>query len=259
VKSIGDFLQMKRESHAVFSLQFPEGFMQGRAMFGGLVTGALVNAFEQATPGRPLRSLTASLCGPVQAGAAQLHLEVLREGSGMTTSTLKLTQHEQVLAHGTAVMGAERIVDRNYVNLEAPKLTQSALLEPLPVEPPMAPEYAKNFIFKTDCHLPFSEETSGHALGWIEPRVVPQFFDNAFLCYCVDAWWPAAFARESIPRPMATVAFTFEPFSIPKQLPMLYRSRVVASTGGFTVELRELWSADGTLLALNQQTIAYIK
>jgi acyl-CoA thioesterase len=259
MKTFDQLLEVQRLGELEFSIEYPVGYMQGRAMFGGLLMGSMVKAFEAATPGRPLRSLTASLCGPVQPGPAQLRLEVLRAGSQMTTSTLKIIQQNEVLAQGTAVLGASRIEDREYVNLTPPDMTPLKNLERLEVAPPVAPEFTKTFVFHTDRHFPFSEETSGHALGYIAPENPGRQLDTAFLAGCIDAWWPAAFAREAMPRPMATVAFTFQPLTLPTTLPMLYRARTVAAHAGFTVEMRELWSTEGVLLALNQQTIAYIK
>jgi hypothetical protein len=60
---------------------------------------------------------------------------------------------------------------------------------------------------------------------------------------------------------MATIAFTFQPFTFAGDptAPLAYRARLVASEGGYCVEFRELWSEDGHLLALNQQTMVIIK
>jgi hypothetical protein len=77
-----------------------------------------------------------------------------------------------------------------------------------------------------------------------------------------DAWWPADFAREADRRPMSTIAFTFElmvPLTGAPIAPLFHRATVPASHGGYSLESRELWSAGGKLVALNQQTFVYIR
>ena len=100
------------------------------------------------------------------------------------------------------------------------------------------------------------------AEGWIRPKAPGSVRDAAFLAACVDAWWPASYAQAAAPRPMATIAFTFQPLGafdgLDPDAPLAYRARVDALRDGYAVELRELWGEDGRLLALNQQTICLI-
>lgn len=57
-----------RQGEFDFEANFPDGWQQGRGLFGGLVTAALVRALEATAGGRVLRSLTSELCGPVRPG-----------------------------------------------------------------------------------------------------------------------------------------------------------------------------------------------
>ena len=65
------------------------------------------------------------------------------------------------------------------------------------------------------------------------------------------------------PRPTATLAYTFQPLVDASRLdpeqPVYHRARAVAMRDGYSVELREIWSPAGELLALNQQTFAVIR
>lgn len=246
-----------------YALALPDGWRQGRGLFGGLVTGLLVQAFEHHRPGRALRSLTAELCGPVQPGDAALELETLRDGNAVSTVTARLLQDGQVLAHGVGVLGGPRTAERDGVFSTFPEGTGWRALEPLPVEPPLGPDFAAFWDFRADAHLPFSGEGPPRAQGWIFPKQPGTRRDAAFLAACIDAWWPATLALESAPRPMATVAFTFQPVGtfdgLDPSAALRYRGRVEAVRDGYAVELRELWGEDGRLLALNQQTICLIK
>ena len=80
--------------------------------------------------------------------------------------------------------------------------------------------------------------------------------DAAFVAALIDAWWPAALVRTS-PRPLATIAYTLDLLADPAVIddtPVLYRGTVPVAADGYFVETRELWTADGRLLALNHQT-----
>lgn len=246
-----------------YRVQFPDGWRQGRGLFGGLLTGAMTRTLEAFTPGRPLRSLTAEIFAPVQPGEAELVLSTLREGNAVTTVAARLEQGGELLAHGVGVLGKTRVTDRERNELTTPTRPDWRGVELMPVEPPMGPEFAQHWEFRPVKYLPFSGNDVAAAEGWIRPKYGGAVRDAGFLAACVDAWWPVMFAVEEAPRPFATVAFTFQPFvnfaGVDPDAPIFHRARLAAASEGYCVELRELWSEDGRLLALNQQTFVIIK
>ena len=84
---------------------------------------------------RPLRSLTAELCGPVMPGPATISVEPLRRGSGVTTLAARLEQGGEVLAHVVGVFGRPReelTLRLSYVNFNgAGALTAAESGEPV--------------------------------------------------------------------------------------------------------------------------------
>src|SRR5688572_16079779 len=94
-----------------FQLVVPDGWLQGRGAFGGLVLAPMVRAaLLVATPGpeRRVRTLTAEIVAPVLPGAADLSVEELRAGSGTTTLAVRLLQEGELRAHGVVVIGRAR-------------------------------------------------------------------------------------------------------------------------------------------------------
>ena len=244
-----------------FAVQFPDGWHQGRGLFGGVVTAVLVRALEASAPDRPLRSLTAELCGPTQPGPAELQVETLRVGNAVSTVAVRLVQAGQVQAHAVGVLGQDRGTVADRTLLAAPEPSDWRSLEPLDLKPPMSPDFAQHLEFRC-LTMPF---TGGRpeVSGWVRPRRPGRARDAAYLAGCIDAYWPAEFTCLEAPRPVATIAFTFQPLGdfigLDPDAPLYFRSMVAASRGGYDVELRELWGHDGRLLALNQQTICIIK
>ena len=112
---------------------------------------------------------------------------------------------------------------------------------------------------------PFAGATDPVIEGWVRPLRPGARRDAAYLAACIDCYYPTLFVIEKAPRPMATIAFTFQTFGQPfsfagdPDAPLAYRARLVAAEAGYCVEFRELWTADGELLALNQQTFVIIK
>jgi hypothetical protein len=244
-----------------FEADLPDRWQQGRGLFGGLVTGVMVRALEASAPGRPLRSLTSELFGPVQPGKAELVVEVLRVGSAMSTLAVRVVQGGETLAHGVGVLGATRPAGQDQVALASPTGPSWREVEVVSVGPPLGPDFARFFELRTTA-LPFTggrPEVSGF-LRLLRPG---EARDTALLAGCIDAYWPAEYVQAETPRPMATVAFTFQPLGslegLDPEAPFTFRSRLQAARGGYGVEFRELWGHDGRLLALNQQTICSIK
>lgn len=248
-----------------FAATVPDGWQQGRGAFGGLVVAYLVRAVEAANPGagQRLRSLTAELCGPTQPGPVELHTEVLRQGSGTAVVAVRLKQEGAIQAHATAVFGRDRASDCDTCELRPPEQPGWRAIPKAPVGPPHGPEFTRFFEFRTQGPLPFTGEAGKVSTGWIAPANPGLAIDCAYVVGCADAWWPVLFTGAKGPRPMATIAFTIEflldPAELPLGPPLQFAAQSIAVAQGHAVEFRELWSEDGRLVALNQQTIAVIR
>jgi hypothetical protein len=238
-------------------VEIPDGWQQGRGLFGGLVAALQIRALEQVAPDRPLRSLTSELCGPVQPGDAELVVEVLRAGNAVTTAAVRLVQHGEVQAHGVGVLGKDRVPGVR-ATIVPPAIRPWRDVPALPSLGGFRPTFAQHLEFRPTGPLPFAGGSEPRVEGWVRWKQPGTRRDAAYLAACIDAHWPALFSIEPAPRPMATIAFTFQPLGTPGDA-VYYRGTLVAQDAGYCVEFRELWSEDGHLLALNQQTFAVIK
>jgi acyl-CoA thioesterase len=250
-----------------FTIDIPDGWQQGRGAFGGLVLSCLLRAALACEPEaeRTLRSLTAELVGPVMPGAALLRVEVLRRGSGVSTLAARLLQGSELLAHAVVVLGRARAGTTSWNRLSPPAPPPPHAVAPLAQMPIGAARFAQFVEFRPTLPMPFQSETPRVPLaaGWVRLRCAPPVLGPVELVALADAWWPGALAMEAAPRPIATIAFTCELLADPARLrphaAVFHRAEAVAAQDGYSVELRELWSEDGELLTLNQQTIAIIK
>jgi hypothetical protein len=241
-------------------MDIPEGWQQGRGLFGGLTLGALAKA-ASATLGagdRPLRTLTAEIPGVVAAGPAQVSTQRLREGHSLSTVAAQLAQGDSVVAHAVFNFGKTRDVafDRT------PAAAIPAFDDSRPSDlGPFGPTFAHHFEYRILEGKPFSGDARAITEGWVrlrEPGEVPPWIA---LIAMVDAWFPSAMPAFTSPRPFGTISFAAHLFDRGWQPhePLFHRSRLLGSQQGYFAELRELFTSGGELCAVNQQTMAIIK
>ena len=246
-----------------FAIDVPDGWQQGHGTFGGYGIACLARAIETVEPGgeRPLRTLNAELCGPLLPGHAEIHVEVLRRGAGMTTVAARTIQGGTVVAHATALLGRSR-TGQAYDGLSAPNLAAPGQLVPMEGEGPW-PRFARFFEYRNVGALPFSGHDVAQVDTWVRMRTPGQTFDTAHLIALTDATWPALFPTQTTFQRMSTISFMFQTFGpwddLRTNAPIYHRGRVLWARNGHADEMREIWSEDGRLLALNHQTFATTK
>jgi acyl-CoA thioesterase len=248
-----------------YTWSVPDGWQQGRGVFGGLIAAALIRAAYAQTddPARQLRSIMITMCGPVMPGEATLRATTLREGTGLSTLSIALEQGGQIQAQATALLGKRRVEDGDWDELTAPPMPPWQDLPLAPLAPPLAPVFSQHLEYRIGAHPPFASADHGAAAGWIRPLAAGGLRDDAFIAAMADAWWPALYARLAMPRPTATIAYTLDITGtldgLDPELPLYHDARVLHSRDGYSVEERRLWGHDGRLVAINHQTFAIIK
>lgn len=242
----------------------PDGWQQGRGAFGGLVFGALMQAMasREADPARVARAFTGEICAPALPVASAIRTRVLRRGSKQTNVTAALEQNGEAVAVASAVFASKRDVAL-IPNLprEAPASIPFERAETIPVGPPFGPAFAPHYEYRPTGTLPFSGGKEPVVVGWLRESTPLVRVTAAALIARLDAYWPAMFSVEAAPRPAATVSYMAELFCDPAELdpkePLFYRGRAIAQSGGYFVELRELWRGDQPV-AFNQQSFALL-
>lgn len=241
-----------------YRLEVPAGWRQGRGLFGGAVVATLLRAIEDriADPARAIRSVTAELPGPVEPGAAEIAVEILRAGSAVTTARAALVQGGETRAHAVAIAGAVRKSPLAWQELAVPAVPSWQTLAPVPWNPAF-PEFAQHFEYRVAEGAPLSGGPA-RTSGWVRAREPGTRRDAGYVAAMIDAWWPAILPRVDALRPVATIAFTLELVADPGDGPLRYRGAAPVCGEGYFLETRELWTEDGRLVARNHQTFAII-
>jgi acyl-CoA thioesterase len=253
--------------HGNYAWDCPPGWRQGRGAFGGLVVATLMRAMRhehERTADMPfaVRSVTAALVGPVTAGAAEIAVTLDRAGTGLHALSARLTQGGEVKATATALFGKSRGSNIRLQQLPLCRPPLSSVDRVIAVAPPIAPEFSLNMQYAPYGALPFCGAAVAEAEGYVRALCPPQKMSAEYIAAIADAYWPTLFAKLEMPTPMATIAFTLQLLrrleDVPAQAPIYVRAKTLAADAGYVVELRELYTENGELLALNEQTFVTI-
>lgn len=255
-----------RRSDDRFVLEVPAGWRQGRGAYGGFTIAALIRAIEQRIddPTRVTRSVTAELPAPVDTGAAEITVDVLRAGSKLTTARAALVQGGTVRGHAVAILAATRAGGgpASWRDLEPPAAPRWREVPTIEMPAGIAPEFTQHLEYRLVEGAPIANGAPARVVGWVRPRARCDVRDAGYIASMVDAFYPSAFTRFPMTHPCATIAFTLDLVGgldgLDPDAPLLYRGTSPVCSDGYFLETRELWGEDGRLLAINHQTFAVI-
>jgi acyl-CoA thioesterase len=238
--------------------RIPDGWMQGRSCFGGLVAALMYRALAARIPAdRAVRSMTLSFVGPVAAGPVSLPVEILREGRAVTQAEARLVRDGAVLAVMLASFGAGRQSQLEVVAEPPPPIAPPETGLPIPEAPGIIPEFTRHFDFRwIEGDLPFTGGATSAIGGWIRFRA-PGGHSVAHLLGLVDAWPPAMIGRLSHPAPSSSLTWTVEPIG-DLETPAdwwQYRAWTDRTANGYGHTEARLWRPDGRLAAISRQTV----
>ena len=245
-----------------FTCEVRDGWQAGRGAFGGLVLGILTRAITDTVgDATPMRSLTAAIPAPVEVGATDVEVRIVRVGSALTTVTAELRQGGEVRALATAVCAKARASATQWRTEARPAAPPWQDVPVAPFVPGMSPPFTRYLPYRLVGPMPFSRSSTAAFLGYVDGPAARR--DAAWLVAMADAYYPAAQVVFGAPRPTATSTFTME-FIEPLtdddlDAPVLVHARCPAAYAGYAFETRELWGQSGQLLARNHQTFVVIK
>ncbi|MBX7191644.1 MAG: thioesterase family protein [Sandaracinaceae bacterium] len=246
-----------------FLFDVPAHWEQGRGAYGGIVVAAMARAALQCEPeiDRAIRAVSSEILSPVLQGPAEVVVEELRRGNGVSAFDVRIRQREAdalvVRAHATITLGRNRVADRT-IHVPPPAMPSFESTPRAPIAPPFGPVFAQHLDFRPVGPAPFSGAKEAHVEGWVHAPKCSSWGAPEVLAL-VDSYWPAALVLEPAPRPMVTLAFTAHVFDVPAQGPLYFRSTASSARDGFVSELRELFGPDGQLVVSNPQLIAIVK
>ncbi|HUG21874.1 acyl-CoA thioesterase [Piscinibacter sp.] len=245
----------------------PDDWLQGRTSFGGLVSVFAVQAMRDAAgaswpAGVTLRALQTNFIAPVEAGALDVTVQVLREGRNIRQVQALVRQRDATCALMVGVFGTDR--ETTLAPLHPVRPVPARSIDDLPQHPFTAGR-RPNFTAHLDMRWaeggpPFSGSPDWQAS--IHLRLIDA--DDAvsaelMTVLMADVSPSPALSHFSAPAPASSVSWALELRRLPETetLGGWWRAdnRVVAAEGGYVNQQSMLWSPGGTLAALAYQVV----
>lgn len=252
-------------------LTFDASWVQGRGVYGGVVSAVVVNAIRQVVdPRRRLRALSLSFCAPAKPGPATVRTRLVREGAWVSTVAAELENSDGVVATAIATCAAPRplpdgVTDAVSVRRSTcPDVPRPETLDPVPIDLPLLPTYARHFELRFALGDPPGSSGAPRVGVWLRFRDAGvDVADEAVAVALLDALPPALLSTLPAMRPAASVEWHVQFFSgLPRPLErgedLLVTAETWMAEEGYAEELDQLWTKDGVLLAQAHQTIALL-
>ncbi|WP_288132609.1 thioesterase family protein [Microbulbifer sp.] len=254
------FSDILRDARGTADTTVPEGWMQGRAAFGGLAAALVYEAIAARSQDAPLRSLTTSFVAPAKQGKLERRSEVLRRGSSVTQIEGRAVQEGQVVTAALASFGSGRDSAIRVSLPSAPTFTAPDACQALPDIDGLTPEFARHFDYRiAEGALPFSGISETRLGGWMRFRNCDEPVTVSHLLALIDAWPPAVLQMLSELAPASSLTWTLEACHPLSQRSAgdwwQYQAEIEQAGDGYAVIQAKIWDADGKPVALSRQTV----
>ncbi len=241
-------------------MDFPTGWGQGRATYGGLVAALMYQHLSVRIPDRRLRALTVNFVGPVAPGPAQFKAEILREGKSVTQAQVSLTQDGAVQAVMLASFGEPRSSAIRIAAAPPPTYKSRDSLMALPFVAGITPDFLKHFVVHWgEGSFPFMGSDKSTVGGWQKFVEVDGPLTVAHVLAQVDVWPPTVLGMMKTPAPSSSMTWTFELVGDLDNLQAAdwfqYQASTDYAADGYVHSPARLWDANGQLLAISRQTV----
>lgn len=236
---------------------------QGRALFGGVVSGVGLRALAAIVPAdRPLRSVLVDFIGPAGPGELQVEARVLRTGRALTQAEARVFQGETLVGVLLAAFGGPRRTGIAWPAPERGAVPSAAGLPVFPSLPGITPAFTRHFDYRwaTD-RLPFTGADRPEIQGFVRPAGGTAPVDAAMLLALVDAWPAPVLSMARGPAPASTVTWMVDlvgPLdgAAPRDGFWWFEGTATAAGEGYADVHGRLFDPLGRLIATSKQLVA---
>jgi acyl-CoA thioesterase len=239
---------------------YPMSWAQGRAVFGGAITGTCVRAARALVPDRTPLTIDCTFLGPVVGGqSAALEARVLRAGKHMTTVEVTLAQGGHACTRTLVSFGVPRA---SKVALELPhRIVPPLGKDPLPHIEGVTPTFVQHFELTWAVGAyPFTGAREPGLGGHCKHRTRATGIDA--LVGLLDAWPAPVLPVLTGPAMASTVRWAAH-LTAPERFDPLARcffeARVISARDGYATTLGHLYDGGGQPIAWMEQLVAFFE
>lgn len=245
-------------------VDIPEGWLQGRTIYGGLVAGMMLYKAQQQVKDESKQLLSCSIVfvGPVQPSPVKLTAEVLRQGKSVMSIEVRIWQNDAVQSILVASFGRAR--PSNISVAQQPEAPDFPDVERLPRLPNLnlAPECFRQFeIAWASGNAPFSGSADPDFSGWFRfdtEKHSNRAMSEADLLILADIWPPGVLPMFEQVAPASSLTWhltMLRPMQYQLHDWFKYRVHTEFAADGYSTEQAQIWDADNHLIAISRQTV----
>ena len=241
-----------------FVVEAPEGWTQGRTLYGGITAALCAEVSLRRFPGLPpLRSAQFAFIGPAS-GTLRLEPQLLRQGRSATITSVDCYAGDNLAARAIFTYGATRESRVAHDFAQVPEVPAPDTSESL--HGAGTPGFFHNFDIRLaagERHLSGSKEP--WMLAWVRHRDDEGVDPAVSFLALADALPPAAMITLSEPAPISTMTWHVDLCEQPPAQPgswFLLRTSSEHAAEGYSQQIMEAWDNTGTRIATGHQTVA---
>ncbi len=237
--------------------EIPDGWMQGRSVFGGL-TVALSSALgrQGLVASRSLRTVSAQLIRPMSPGAVEATVRTVRDGKTVTFVEVRLSQEARETV-SVSLAYVEQREGGTDVSAPIAVARDPGSLPEMPYIPGVMPEFTQHVALRwATGSLPYAGGAEARYEGYCRFREPAG--DVEGLIGLLDAWPCPSLSLLKSPTPASTISWTAHLLHVPESFDgwFAFASETVAGEGGFHTSVGRLHAPDGRLAAWSEQLVA---
>ncbi len=247
----------QHQDHA--SITIPEGWMQGRSIFGGLTAAAMAALARNAEPeaDRSLRSASIQLLAPVLPGVTRGETTVLRRGRNITFVEVGILQSDVLLARSTMVFAKPLASAIKVAAPPKPETGDPDTFSAMPYIQGVTPEFTQKVDMRwAQGRPPFMGGTEAAFTGLFRYRV--PLGDAEGVLALLDTYPAPSLSLLERPSPASTVSWTAHILAIPSTFEDWFtlRYETIAGSNGLHTVTGRLYDDAGTMVAWTEQLVA---
>ncbi len=259
MKIDASFRDLWTQTGDVWAFDLPQGWMQGRSVFGGLSAAAMAALGRRLVPDpeRRLRSASIQLMAPAVSGGIEATASILREGRNISFVEVRLFQADVLVARTTLVFSRALESTLDVRPPPPPSVPGPEGLPALPFTLGLMPEFTQHVDMRwAEGSPPFMGSSEAAFTGLFRYRV--PLGDVEGLLALLDTWPAPTLSLAKAPCPASTVTWTAHLLEIPSTFEDWFTMRyetTVGAHGLHTVQGR-LYDRAGTMVGWSEQLVA---
>ena len=244
----------QENSEGSFEWTVPEGWSQGRSLFGGLSAAAAVSLASRFSD-RRLRTMQAQLVGPIVPGKLTGTCEVIRSGKTTSFLEVRLTQEDSLRGLFVFIFIEKREGSLAIPGPEKPKWNGAQDCIEMPYLEGLTPQFTTNIEFRFAYGgIPFQGSPEAATGGYIQFRDSEKMLPEHQIAL-LDAWFPPIFP--SLAKPVFGSTVTWTAHLIADSAPGRHQFKydTLVADGGFSTSVGHMWDSAGNYVGYTEQTV----